>query len=117
LFVIDIDAAKQRVIVGEHDDLIRHDCWLNNTVWHHGSWNGPREGLAKIRYNWPAIPVRIHPAEGHRARLEFIEPQRGVTPGQAAVCFDGDTVLGGGWIERAPVAVEVREAESLALAP
>jgi tRNA-specific 2-thiouridylase len=114
LFVIDIDAANSRVVVGEHDDLVRHDCILQNTVWHHGEWEGPREAMAKIRYNWPAIAVRIHPLPGHQARLEFLEPQRGVTPGQAAVCFDGDTVLGGGWLQRQAVPVEIKTGDKLA---
>jgi tRNA-specific 2-thiouridylase len=45
----------------------------------------------------------VHPLPGHRARLEFIEPQRSVSPGQAAVCYVGDRVIGGGWIERTEI--------------
>jgi len=54
----------------------------------------------KIRYNFPEVPAVLHPLPGNRARLEFREPQRSVSPGQAAVCYQGDRVLGGGWIER-----------------
>ncbi len=49
------------------------------------------------------IPLDRHPLPGNRARLEFLEPQRSVSPGQAAVCYVGDRVIGGGWIERTEI--------------
>ena len=45
----------------------------------------------------------LHPLPGNRARIEFKEPQRSVSPGQAAVCYVGDRVIGGGWIERTEI--------------
>ena len=102
VYVIDIDAARQRVIVGDYDDLLQSECLLARTQWRGKVFTQPVEVMTKIRYNYPAIPARVHPLEGNRARLEFLEPQRSVSPGQAAVCYIGDEVLGGGWIERKP---------------
>jgi tRNA-uridine 2-sulfurtransferase len=100
VYVIDIDAARQRVIVGDYDDLLRRDCFLSRASWSGGDVDGSVEVMTKIRYNYPAVRAVVHPLPGDRARLEFAEPQRSVSPGQAAVCFVGDRVIGGGWIER-----------------
>jgi tRNA-uridine 2-sulfurtransferase len=58
------------------------------------------EATVKIRYNHPGTPATILPLEDNRARIQLHEPQRAVTPGQAAVIYNGDIVLGGGWICR-----------------
>jgi len=100
VYVIDIDAATQRVIVGDYDDLLREDCYLAQTNWDEAGPSGPTEITTKIRYNYPEVRAVVHPLPGNRARLEFLEPQRSVSPGQAAVCYVGDRVIGGGWIER-----------------
>jgi tRNA-specific 2-thiouridylase len=106
VYVIDIDPAAQRVIVGDYDDLQRPDCFLSQTSWGADAPTGPVEVTTKIRYNWAEVPAILHPLPGNRARLEFRDPQRALSPGQAAVCYQGDRVLGGGWIERASVAPE-----------
>ena len=103
VYVIDIDAAKQRVIVGDYDDLLRQECFLSQTNWSEGELSGPVEITTKIRYNYPEVRAIVHPLPGNRARLEFLEPQRSVSPGQAAVCYVGDRVIGGGWIERTEI--------------
>lgn len=100
VYVIDIDAATQRVIVGDYDDLQRKDCYLSQTNWGDEVLTESTEITVKIRYNNPEVKAIVHPLPGHRARLEFVESQRSVSPGQAAVCYVGDRVLGGGWIER-----------------
>jgi tRNA-specific 2-thiouridylase len=63
------------------------------------------EATVKIRYNHPGTPATVVPLENNRARVHLHAPQRAVTPGQAAVIYNGDIVLGGGWICRreAPV--------------
>lgn len=109
LYVVDIDSANQRVIVGEYDDLRRPDCRLNHVTWTNEEITAPREVMTKIRYNYPAVPALLVPLGDGQARLEFAEPQRSVTPGQAAVCYDGEIVLGGGWIERHPAMVAEKE--------
>ena len=102
VYVIDIDAPAQRVIVGDYDDLLRRDCFLSQTNWE-GELAGPIEITTKIRYNYSEVRAIVHPLPGNRARLEFLEPQRSVSPGQAAVCYVGDRVIGGGWIERTEI--------------
>jgi tRNA-specific 2-thiouridylase len=102
VYVIDIDAATQRVIVGDYDDLLRGDCFLSQTNWS-DEIKGPIEVTTKIRYNYKEVRAIAHPLPGNRARLEFLEPQRSVSPGQAAVCYVGDHVIGGGWIERTEI--------------
>jgi tRNA-specific 2-thiouridylase len=102
VYVIDIDASRQRVVVGDYDDLLQHDCHLARTTWGE-KITEPVEVTTKIRYNYPPVKAIVHPLPGDRARIEFLEPQRSVSPGQAAVCYRGDEVLGGGWIERTAV--------------
>jgi tRNA-specific 2-thiouridylase len=58
------------------------------------------EYTVKIRYSHPGARATVTPLENNRARIRLHEPQRAVTPGQAAVIYDGDVVLGGGWICR-----------------
>jgi tRNA-specific 2-thiouridylase len=59
-----------------------------------------REATVKIRYNHPGTRATVTLLEQQRARVRLCEPQKAVTPGQAAVFYDGDVVLGGGWICR-----------------
>ena len=115
LYVLDIDPKSQSVIVGGYEELERPDCFIDNTNWltENGTLDGKREIEVKVRYNWPAVRAHVEPVEGHphRGRVIFAEPQRAVSPGQAAVCYvrssgdDFDEVLGGGWIERSEIVV------------
>ena len=57
--------------------------------------------LAKIRYNHTPQPATLTVTGEDEFELRFDEPQTAITPGQAVVLYDGDVVLGGGWIERA----------------
>jgi tRNA-specific 2-thiouridylase len=61
----------------------------------------PVEALVKIRYNHPGVPGVITPMTEGRAHVKLSVPQRAITPGQASVFYDGDLVVGGGWIEKA----------------
>ena len=63
--------------------------------------SSPLEVTVKIRYSHPGTRATVTPLENGRARIQLHEPQKAVTPGQAAVIYDGDIVLGGGWICRA----------------
>jgi len=63
------------------------------------------EATVKIRYNHPGTGATVTLLKGDRARIRLHEPQRAVTPGQAAVIYDGDVVFGGGWICRQEASV------------
>ncbi len=53
----------------------------------------------QIRYNSAAAPALVEPLAGDRFRVQFDDPRYGIAPGQAAVCYEDERVLGGGWIE------------------
>jgi tRNA-uridine 2-sulfurtransferase len=60
--------------------------------------SAPVRALVKIRHKHEASPASVEALAANRARITFDSPQRAITPGQAAVFYDGDAVLGGGWI-------------------
>ncbi len=99
LFVVGIDADKRRVVVGEKEHLSVSDLTVHQTNWHIPEPSGPIEARCRIRYRHTEVPATITPLPGGRARVEFAQAQQGITPGQAAVFYDGDRVVGGGWIE------------------
>ena len=103
-YVIDIDPASSRVIVGEAEDLIVEEFEIDNAIWHIDA-DEPFEATVKIRYAHPGALATITPSPSGRARVRLHTPQRAVTPGQAAVCYRGDEVLGGGWICRSAAMV------------
>ena len=100
LYVIDIDEQSKRVVVGQKADL-RCAGLIAGSV----NWLEPPEGdieaEVQIRYRAPAAACRIRPQSDRTCEVRFAEPLPAVTPGQAAVFYRGDQVLGGGWIERA----------------
>jgi tRNA-specific 2-thiouridylase len=123
MYVIDIDPETSRVIVGEAEDLITGEFEIDNTLWHPSACgegsagaNESFEATVKIRYAHPGAAATIYPSANGTARVRLHTPQRAVTPGQAAVCYRGDEVLGGGWIVRQR-AVAPSSAEASILAP
>jgi len=100
-YVVDLDAETNRVIVGEADDLVCDEFEIDRTNWIARDLPAEDVELAvKIRYSHPGTRATVTPLENHRARIRLQEPQRAVTPGQAAVIYNGDVVIGGGWICR-----------------
>jgi tRNA-specific 2-thiouridylase len=99
MFVIDIDPATSSVVVGEAEDLVTEEFTIDHCTWH-GDADAPFEATVKIRYAHPGAKATIFPGEDGAARVRLHVPQRAVAPGQAAVCYRGDEVLGGGWIAR-----------------
>ena len=105
LYVVALDAAKNRVIVGDRAATLAEDCTVQRVNWVSiAPPTAPIRGEVQIRYRAQAVPAMIIPLEGDRVRVVFDEPQSSVTPGQAAVWYDGEIVLGGGVIERPPSA-------------
>ena len=98
-YVIDIDPATSRVIVGEAEDLVTEEFEMNHTIWHDETTE-PFEVTVKIRYGHAGAGATVFPGENGGARVRLHTPTRAVTPGQAAVCYRDDEVLGGGWITR-----------------
>jgi tRNA-specific 2-thiouridylase len=101
LYVVQIEAARNRIIVGEEEALLSREFTAAGVNWI--AFDNPLEEVraeVRVRYRHEAQPATITPLEGNRARIIFDEPQRAITPGQATVFYRGDEVLGGGWIEK-----------------
>jgi tRNA-specific 2-thiouridylase len=101
LYVIATEPATQRVIVGRNDDLLRATLMAREINWVSiGPIAAPVRAEVKIRNKHSAAGATLYPtSDPARVEVRFDEPQRAVTPGQAGVFYDGDLVLGGGWIE------------------
>ncbi len=100
-YVVDLDSETNRVIVGDVEDLIAEEFEVDRVNWiAPDSLNESVDLTVKIRYSHPGTPATLTPLEDGRARIRFDEPQKAVTPGQAAVFYQNDLVLGGGWICR-----------------
>jgi tRNA-specific 2-thiouridylase len=101
LFVRSIDPATGTVEAARREDVFFPGMDIRDVVWHRSPPGGAFEAAVKIRYRHEAAPAVVTPLDGNRAAVRFREPQFAVTPGQAAVFYDGDAVVGGGWIDRA----------------
>lgn len=101
LYVVDIDAERNTVILGEEQDLFSREFIAHRVNWIAiDELNSVRQVGAKIRYNFDEKPAKIKPYGKDRVKVIFNEPQKAVTPGQAVVFYDDDTVIGGGIIEK-----------------
>src|SRR3981189_551120 len=99
LYVISIDQKQNRVVVGDDDALRTTAFEIEDVNWVScGTPEAPLRAFAKIRHKHEPASATIEPLGMNRARISFDAPQRAITPGQAAVFYDGDRVLGGGWI-------------------
>ncbi len=105
-YVVDIDAETNRVIVGRAEDLLTEEFEIERVNWAGDlSPNESNEVTVKIRYAHAGTRATVTPLPGQRARVQLHDPQKAVSPGQAAVLYDGDVVAGGGWICRQTAAV------------
>ena len=101
LYVISIDAEKNRVTAGSAEELLSSEFTVAQVNWI--AFDDPKEPVradVRVRYRHTAAPATITPLENNRARIVFDDPQRAITPGQASVFYRGDEVIGGGWITR-----------------
>ena len=102
-YVVDIDPESNRVLVGDVDELLTEEFEIDRVNWvSRERGDAPLEVTVKIRYNHPGAAATLTPLTDDRAALRLHDPQKAVTPGQAAVFYDGDVVVGGGWICRKP---------------
>ncbi|MEI6632843.1 MAG: tRNA 2-thiouridine(34) synthase MnmA [Chlamydiota bacterium] len=100
-YVLSIDPGRRAITVGRGDELLRGECAVTDINWiSRPAPAEPFRALVKIRSAHPGAAAGIHPGPGGGAVVRFDEPQKAVTPGQAAVFYDGDVVVGGGWIEK-----------------
>ena len=101
LFVIRLEPDKNRVVVGPEQELFERKFVVRDINWIRPLAEGEAvEAHVKIRHNHPGAPALVESHAPSEAVVTFQQPQRAITPGQAAVFYDGDEVLGGGWISR-----------------
>jgi tRNA-uridine 2-sulfurtransferase len=98
-FVIRIDAESRRVVLGTKDELACRGLEADRANWHDAELPATFRCRAQIRYQHEAAWATVE-RSGETFAIRFDEPQQGVAPGQAVVLYDGDRVLGGGWIAR-----------------
>jgi len=100
LYVVGIDAGEAAITVGPREDLERTALTASRINWIGGEPPAaPIRAHARIRYRHAEAPATITARDGDRASVVFDEPQSAITPGQAVVFYDGEYVLGGGWID------------------
>jgi tRNA-uridine 2-sulfurtransferase len=99
LYVKEVRPETNTVVVGGHEDVMRGRCQVEEAHWISGKiLSGETACIVKLRYRHKGAPAKLRPLGESRLEVLFEEEQFAVTPGQAAVFYDGDEVLGGGWI-------------------
>ena len=98
-YVVRLEPASRRVVIGTHDELACTSLAARNVNWLIDPPQSPLRCEVKIRYLSQPVGATIEPTAPDRFRATLDEAKHGVAPGQAAVCYAGDRVLGGGWIE------------------
>lgn len=101
LYVLELDAEKNQVLVGPVEALDKQSFVMDRCNWiPFENLDTPLQAVVKIRYNHPGCEATIHPIDRYTARVDLHTAQRAITPGQACVVYQGDLVLGGGWIRK-----------------
>jgi len=99
--VVELDSVRNRVVVGRDEELYHRRCTVRDVNWIRPVAQAETiKARVKIRNKHEAAPARVEARASDHALVEFLEAQRAITPGQAAVFYDGDEVLGGGWISQ-----------------
>jgi tRNA-specific 2-thiouridylase len=99
LFVTGLDPSTNTVVVGGQEQLLQSSCALEEVNWIAGEPEGDLRAMAKARYRSQEVSCTVR-RDGDQWRVDFDEPQRAITPGQALVLYEGEYVLGGGTIAR-----------------
>lgn len=98
-YVVRLEPEENRLVVGFKKELGRNDCEVEDINWINRPSRFPARVSVKIRYRHRAAAADLTPtASDQRAAIRFLEPQNAITPGQGAVFYEGEEVLGGGWI-------------------
>jgi tRNA-specific 2-thiouridylase len=98
-YVVRLEPEARRVVIGTRAQLDRQEFSARETNWLVATPTAAFECQVKIRYLSQPVAATVTPQADRRMEVVLHEPRTGVAPGQAAVCYDGDRVLGGGWIE------------------
>jgi tRNA-specific 2-thiouridylase len=98
-YVVRLETETRRVVIGTRAQLGRSKFTASRLNWLVDPPAGPIRCQVKIRYLSPPVEALVVPTDDGRISITLDEPRDGVAPGQAAVCYQGDRVLGGGWIE------------------
>lgn len=98
-YVVRLEPAERRVVIGPREALACREATASRANWLIDEPAGSLRCQVKIRYQSKPAPATVEARPGGRIQATFDEPQYGVAPGQALVCYDGDRVLGGGWLE------------------
>lgn len=99
MYVVALDRAQNRLVIGEDHELRSTVCEVRDVNWiPYVCPDAPVEAMVRIRNRHEPAAAEITPLDATTARVTFREPQRAITPGQAAVFYSGEKVLGGGWI-------------------
>jgi tRNA-specific 2-thiouridylase len=99
LYVLEIDPIGNRVVVGVETELYKSSLTIGSCNWIQTLQQGEKGLECKIRYRHRQVPCEVTILPGDRAEICFMAQEKGVTPGQVAVVYRGDEVIGGGWIE------------------
>jgi tRNA-uridine 2-sulfurtransferase len=98
-YVIRIDREANRLVVGSKQDLLRSECRVVDINWIQAVPREPQKVYTRVRYRNQEVPSTVVPEDERTAIVRFQTPQAAVTPGQGAVFYQEDEILGGGWIE------------------
>jgi tRNA-specific 2-thiouridylase len=97
-FVVRIESDSRRVVLGDRADLATSELTATGTNWLVDESQIPTRCEVQIRYNAPPVPAVLERLPQNRLAIQFDQPQLGVAPGQAVVCYQNERTLGGGWI-------------------
>jgi tRNA-uridine 2-sulfurtransferase len=99
MYVLELRPDARQVVVGPKVSLERTRLTASGVNWIETRPEAAIRATVQIRHRHPAAPATVRAIDDARAEVVFDEPQIAVTPGQAAVFYDGDIVVGGGWID------------------
>ena len=97
-YVIRLDKLRNRLMVGLKKDLLSTECNVIDINYIHDPLTSPTDVLIRVRYRHKEVKAMLTPIDPRKAKVRFESPQEAVTPGQGAVFYRGDEILGGGWI-------------------